>query len=88
MQSTKCDVPSYTGGVCHFITSNPLQTISAHVWMQQTSFSMLPIRTPDFHFTFDNLNDIDNYGATLVPGKVSLKCHHVIQTCSNLTGIS
>ena len=73
MQQTNCDASSYTKqGFCHFITSNSVQTITDPVWTHKTSSSILPIRVPDLQFTFDNLNGIDNYGATLVPGKVRL----------------
>ncbi len=68
---TGCDVTSYTAGVCHLISNDPLQTITAPMWMKKTPFSMLPIKAPDLHFTFDNLNGITNSGANLVYGKVS-----------------
>ena len=75
MRHKECDVWSYTVGLCHLITSsvtnvicNPQQIITSPVWVQKTSMT-----APDLHFTFDNLDCIDNHGGTLVQGKVKTR---------------
>ncbi len=82
MQQARCDVSVYSNGECQIIEDSPLQTITCPLWQPETLFIKLSMKPPDLYFSFNNFNDLDNYGADLVPGRVSND--EAVKACSPL----